>query len=224
MMCGYSSGWVSESLGKRYLSVEVSCQGRDDESCVFITAPLDKIRARVEEYCNQHNFTQRQRQAIVFLSDKQINFDDMSKTGAAGRKRNSSGISNVNVSKSRKAKKLSKSLQSRLKALSEREKGSDKDDEDGEEIREQMKSSSDGLSKLFSDLICDPRQGKVTVNGERYVFFRGETLSVLFFSIVQELLAPGNMLLSLCSLCSLLIICCGAKRREGARRLPGTLL
>lgn len=49
MNCGYSSGWCEESYGRALTTVEVHCEAKGDDACVFIMAPSDKIEKYVEE-------------------------------------------------------------------------------------------------------------------------------------------------------------------------------
>ena len=49
MNCGYSAGWCEESFGISLTTVEVSCEAKGDEACVFIMAPTDKVEKYVGE-------------------------------------------------------------------------------------------------------------------------------------------------------------------------------
>ena len=49
MNCGYSAGWCEESYGIPLTTVEVSCEAKGDEACVFVMAPTDKIEKHVGE-------------------------------------------------------------------------------------------------------------------------------------------------------------------------------
>lgn len=52
MNCGYSAGWCEESFGMSLTTVEVTCEARGDDSCMFIMAPTSKIEEHVEEYAD----------------------------------------------------------------------------------------------------------------------------------------------------------------------------
>lgn len=49
MNCGYSAGWSEESFGIPLTTVEVECEAKGDDACVFIMAPSDKIEKYVGE-------------------------------------------------------------------------------------------------------------------------------------------------------------------------------
>lgn len=49
MNCGYSAGWCEESFGMSLTTVEVSCEAKGDNECIFVMAPTDKIEQYVEE-------------------------------------------------------------------------------------------------------------------------------------------------------------------------------
>lgn len=49
MNCGYSAGWCEESYGIPLTTVEVSCEAKGDDACVFVMAPTDKIEKYVGE-------------------------------------------------------------------------------------------------------------------------------------------------------------------------------
>jgi len=49
------------------------------------------------------------------------------------------------------------------------------------------KSYDKKFKNFFSDLLFDPRHGTVKVNGERYIFVRGQSISVEFYSRLQEI-------------------------------------
>ncbi len=49
MNCGYSAGWCEESFGMPLTTVEVECEAKGDEACVFIMAPSHKIEKYVDE-------------------------------------------------------------------------------------------------------------------------------------------------------------------------------
>lgn len=49
MNCGYSAGWCEESFGFPLTTVEISCEAKGDEACVFVMAPSDKIEKYVSE-------------------------------------------------------------------------------------------------------------------------------------------------------------------------------
>lgn len=49
MNCGYSAGWCEESFGIPLTTVEVECEAKGDDACVFIMAPSDKIEKYVDE-------------------------------------------------------------------------------------------------------------------------------------------------------------------------------
>ncbi|QDG51499.1 PAS domain S-box protein [Persicimonas caeni] len=50
MNSGYSSGWVSESVGTNLLTTEILCRARGDECCRFVMAAPDVIEERIERY------------------------------------------------------------------------------------------------------------------------------------------------------------------------------
>lgn len=50
MNSGYSSGWCEESFGIHLTAVEVTCEGRGDNNCTFITAPPHKIGEYIKEF------------------------------------------------------------------------------------------------------------------------------------------------------------------------------
>ncbi len=49
MNAGYSSGWCEESFGIPLTSIEITCRGKGDENCTFITAHPNKIEAYLEK-------------------------------------------------------------------------------------------------------------------------------------------------------------------------------
>ena len=49
MNCGYSAGWVEESYGIPLTTVEVTCEAKGDDKCIFIMAPPDRIEQYVED-------------------------------------------------------------------------------------------------------------------------------------------------------------------------------
>jgi two-component sensor histidine kinase len=49
MNCGYSAGWCEKSFGIPLTTVEVECEAKGDDACVFIMAPSDKIEKYVGE-------------------------------------------------------------------------------------------------------------------------------------------------------------------------------
>lgn len=49
MNCGYSAGWCEESFGIALTTVEVECEAKGDDACVFIMAPSDRIEKYVGE-------------------------------------------------------------------------------------------------------------------------------------------------------------------------------
>lgn len=50
MNAGYSSGWVSESVGVNLVTTEILCRARGDECCRFVMAAPDVIEERIERY------------------------------------------------------------------------------------------------------------------------------------------------------------------------------
>lgn len=54
MNAGYSSGWCEESFGLKLVAAEVLCRGKGDETCRFVMAPPDKIKARIDAYVALH--------------------------------------------------------------------------------------------------------------------------------------------------------------------------
>lgn len=54
MNAGYSAGWVTESFGIRLESVEVSCRARGDESCSFVMAAPEDLKARIAEVAHRY--------------------------------------------------------------------------------------------------------------------------------------------------------------------------
>ncbi len=53
MSAGYSSGWVSESVGTHLVSSEILCRARGDHCCRFVMAPPDRIEERIESYLHR---------------------------------------------------------------------------------------------------------------------------------------------------------------------------
>ena len=49
MNCGYSAGWCEESFGIPLTTVEISCEAKGDDGCVFIMAPSDQVEKYVGE-------------------------------------------------------------------------------------------------------------------------------------------------------------------------------
>lgn len=49
MNCGYSAGWCEESFGLPLTTVEISCEAKGDEACMFVMAPTDKVERYVGE-------------------------------------------------------------------------------------------------------------------------------------------------------------------------------
>lgn len=55
MNCGYSAGWCEESFGLSLTTVEVCCEAKGDDGCVFIMAPTDRINEYLEkEFKDEH--------------------------------------------------------------------------------------------------------------------------------------------------------------------------
>ncbi len=50
MNSGYSSGWVSESVGTNLVTTEILCRARGDDCCRFVMASPDTIDERIEAY------------------------------------------------------------------------------------------------------------------------------------------------------------------------------
>ncbi len=50
MNAGYSSGWCEESFGPTLVAAEILCRAKSDETCRFITAPPERIAARIAAY------------------------------------------------------------------------------------------------------------------------------------------------------------------------------
>jgi hypothetical protein len=87
------------------------------------------------------------------------------------------------------SKKLPKPLVDRLTAMMEETVATQTLERalEIEKLARQHGKATEKYSKLFKEFICDPAHGRVTVRGERYVFFKGETLSVSFLSILNGL-------------------------------------
>lgn len=49
MNAGYSSGWCEESFGIPLTSIEITCRGKGDDNCTFITAHPNKIETYLEK-------------------------------------------------------------------------------------------------------------------------------------------------------------------------------
>lgn len=55
MNSGYSAGWCEESFGLPLTTVEISCEAKGDDACVFIMAPTDRINEYVEKEVDTKN-------------------------------------------------------------------------------------------------------------------------------------------------------------------------
>ena len=90
-------------------------------------------------------------------------------------------------------KKLPKSTMDRLTALMEETAASQTLERaiEVETLARQHGKATEKYIRLFKEFICDPAHGQVTVKGERYVFFKGETMSTAFFSVMARM-CPGE--------------------------------
>ncbi|MFL5159487.1 MAG: hypothetical protein ACJ8D1_14935, partial [Microvirga sp.] len=48
------------------------------------------------------------------------------------------------------------------------------------------------VSRYFRDEVRDPERGTIDIFGERYILVRAASLSVEFFTVVDELYGPGR--------------------------------
>jgi len=55
MNCGYSAGWCEESYGIPLTTVEIECEAKGDDACVFVMTPTDKIEKYVGELIDLSN-------------------------------------------------------------------------------------------------------------------------------------------------------------------------
>lgn len=70
MNCGYSAGWCEESYGIPLTTVEISCEAKGDEACVFVMAPTDKIEQHIGKMTNEND--DRDFDIPVFFKRQQI--------------------------------------------------------------------------------------------------------------------------------------------------------
>jgi len=199
MNAGYSSGWVSECFGVDLVSVEVTCLARGtppplspsllilqpnfffetigDKSCCFVMGSPQQIEDHVKQYFKDNDITNEARMNVTipkFLdSRKKIQFAESNSDSIPKPHSPTEGGMVARWRARNLAKKDAKLLAASQGELME--------------LVMNKKSYDKKFKNFFSDLLFDPRHGTVKVNGERYIFVRGQSISVEFYSRLQEI-------------------------------------
>ncbi|KAL6076842.1 hypothetical protein QOT17_002542 [Balamuthia mandrillaris] len=210
-MCGFASGWTAAAFNVDMCAVEPQCRGRGDAVCTLILCRPDGVEKAIRSFCNAHNlppgkfhqvirYCNLEAKDALMRSDKLIlsSVSSSSSPSPSGRhenKRSDSFIAGrskgvpVNYPVFGK-KHLPRQIESKLNNAAVISTATT----DEIALQEDCKAAANkSYSALFTNFICDPSKGEVTLDGEeRYLFLRAETLSTDFYPVIGHLLSQQS--------------------------------